>query len=189
MLQVCEWKAMKYLVDSQSNRRVEQILYEHNHENIGLSIRKEKKENRESTFKIKPITYRRKEIQLSYKLYAFSTIVVLAYLVPRILAFKYGVIYKYLVFIYFPLLVIIMSVSWSQIFFVMAKKHRYEFEKSRKQMIVFFCISVFSVILCSVHFAIGFVIGQDAKYGSQINTTEEFSDFCQFDDKFIPEQQ
>jgi hypothetical protein len=34
MFQIFEWRAMFYLVKSQSKRKIEEIMYDHNHENM-----------------------------------------------------------------------------------------------------------------------------------------------------------
>jgi hypothetical protein len=39
---------MRYLIVSQKDRKIEQILYDHNTENMGMRISDEKKSNRES---------------------------------------------------------------------------------------------------------------------------------------------
>ena len=125
---------MRYLVISQKDRRVEEIMYDHNTENMHVKIKEERQFNKgsECVFKVKPIMYRRKELQLLTQFKIIGTIIILAYLIPRGLAFKYGaVLFVYLCFVYFPMLIVFLFVAFFQIFFLMRKKHRYEFEKSR----------------------------------------------------------
>jgi hypothetical protein len=134
---------MKYLVNSQKHRRVEEILYDHNTENMRITIKQEIKENSPGVVKFKPVTYRRKEIILSKKLKAFSVIFVLLYILLRYLTYAYkndeknlnkvtGKVAHCIHISLFPLLTVILITSWFEIFSLMRKRHRYEFEKSRK---------------------------------------------------------
>lgn len=131
---------MKYLVNSQKHRRVEEILYDHNTENMRITIKQEIKENYPGVVKFKPVTYRRKEIILSEKLKAFSVIFVLLYILLRYLTHAYkndenevsSKVAHCIHISLFPLLTVILIISWFEIFSLMRKRHRYEFEKSRK---------------------------------------------------------
>jgi hypothetical protein len=42
VLQIFEWQAMIYLILSQKGRKIEEILYDHNTENIHISIKEER---------------------------------------------------------------------------------------------------------------------------------------------------
>ena len=39
LLQIFEWESMLYVINSQKDRKVEQILYDHNHENMQKTFR------------------------------------------------------------------------------------------------------------------------------------------------------
>jgi hypothetical protein len=72
-------------VDSQKHRKVEQILYEHNTENIRITIKDEIRENSHGDLKFKPITYRRKEIMLGNRLKVLSAVFIFGYLSQHML--------------------------------------------------------------------------------------------------------
>jgi hypothetical protein len=71
VLQIFEWQAMIYLILSQKGRKIEEILYDHNTENIHISIKEERltsktfhtsfgKAKRKTS--VRENNYRRKEI-------------------------------------------------------------------------------------------------------------------------------
>ena len=69
ILIMIEYLAIRYLIKSQMERSVGEIMFDHNHEEIHLTLKYPK--NRNSSITVKQITYRREELKLKRNLNRF----------------------------------------------------------------------------------------------------------------------
>ena len=161
LLQIFEWQAMVYLIKSQYGRKCEEILYDHNTENINLTISEERQSNRVSDMIFKKKTnsgglkgnfYRRKEIQM-WKIMKIVGVIVLATNILIIILSMYrnndtDLLYlRFYGYFFYPAQFIATLAFFCRIHHYMKKLHRYEYEKTRKQMWAFLIVTMASSTL------------------------------------------
>ena len=114
--------------------------------------------------------YRRKEIELWQRMKKISITIlamnVLAY-VLTLISRKFDIVFLYFNgYIFYPSLFIAVLVSYVQIYYLMRKLHKYEFDKNRKSMKLFVTFATISNIFNVIHF------GSAAYFGYYLKQTD-----------------
>lgn len=126
---------MIYIVKTQQNRRVEEILFDHNNENMDRTIWRDQ------------LTYRKKEIVMAY-LFIFITVVLVVSMIVLITAnHLFNSMSSYPI-ILIGVLTVIFVFQFTLLMCLIRKYHNYEYKRIIKESIIFLaCNLVFIAFL------------------------------------------
>jgi hypothetical protein len=141
LLQNNEWSAMLYIIETQKDRRVEQILNDFNTESLRNTLS-------QTPFSDKKLTFRKDEIKKAkcQKIWlVMGNIFIFVYY--GLVFFEYQAGY-YLLISQYILSFIFLSIDFFRLYFQLKKRHFFEFQRIKRQMReYFFLFAVLFVFL------------------------------------------
>lgn len=131
---------MIYIILSQDKRNINEILYDHNTENIHATICEDQK------------TYRRDEIKMKKAFICILIAIVVLYIGATIDLLTTNAEYTWIIIsgIYASQSISLL-VAFVILFYLMNKKHHYEFIKSRNHMLSYFGFTILITTLSAIY--------------------------------------
>lgn len=134
LLHIFEWAAMYYIMNTQHHRTVNQILYEHNAENMN-----DRSEG---------INYRKNEIRIANVFMGFTAVFTIVFLV---VFYNFVFLWKewsiWGVGIIYVVQAMLVSLFFFILMFHMRKYHRYEYNRVKRQMLFYFLLVTCNLVL------------------------------------------
>jgi hypothetical protein len=126
-----EWFAMVYLIQTQRGRKVEQILFDHNHENL-------------HEFSSGQMNYRKRERRMR-TIYRIAIVVYISVYAVVLFPFFF-ILWKpwavQVLQIFNITEALAMCLIFFRLFYLMWKLHGYEFNKHKKQLVLYFAFTL-----------------------------------------------
>lgn len=145
-----EWKVIKYLIDTQRHRNIQEILFEHHHEPMESSLAEARKTKKLLTttpgqYSLGQIIFRRIEQEMQRNYYRFGSIYIsLVFVCISVLQYIYNysnVKYIWCFGVFIALLsllsILVLADMWYfvRVYFLMKQYHDYEFKRNKNILI------------------------------------------------------
>ena len=181
LLQIFEWSSTLFIIKTQMHRTVEQIMYDHNNENISVSIDWSK--TIKKTFRTgkgqKAMSFNQNNYRRLEKCLQKVYIIIGLIFSSTTLLYQYDSIQKqdrdgiddYFDYIVPGAMILVLVFLYFYLGYLMYKNHNFEFNKYKWQMTVFFIFTIFGL---GLQLTRNYLSGS----GEQHENYDEINDFC-----------
>ena len=133
ILQIFEWHVMIHIIEAQKSKTIEEFMYDFNTENTQIKIKDEKKENLGNN---NVMTFKREEMNIEKLFLPVFLLTNLIHFVLDILTYQ-NIYANLILTIIYVIQALLFCYYHRKVFNLMRKKHRYEFERTRTQLIAY----------------------------------------------------